>query len=58
MYMGEEYEDMGEEDDDMGEEDLGDVSPQRQIQRRVQPHRDGKGIAAPRLSPSGKKRRG
>jgi hypothetical protein len=48
------YEDMGEES---GEEDLGDVSPQGQIQRRVQPHRDGKGVAAPRFTPSGRRRR-
>ena len=47
------YEDMGEGDDGIGEKDLGDMSPQR----RVQPHRDGKGIAAPRLSPSGRRRR-
>ena len=49
---------MGEGDEDMGEKDLGEVSPQRQVQRRVQPHRDGKGIAALRLSLSRRKRRG
>ena len=57
MYMGEDDEDMGDDDEDMGEEDLGEVSLQRQVQRRVQPHRHGKGIAAHRLSLSGRRRR-
>ena len=48
MYTGKEDEDIVEEDEDV------DVSPVR----RVQPHRHGKGIAAPRLSPSGPRRRG
>jgi len=45
-------EDPDDEDEDMGD-DSGDGSPQR----RVQPHRHGKGVAAPRLSLSGRRRR-
>jgi len=54
MCTRDDDEDTGEDDEGMGDEDLGDVSPVR----RVQPHRHGKGIAAPRLSPSGRRRRG
>ena len=53
MYTGDEDEDMGDDEEDLGEDALRHVSPQR----RVQPHRHGKGVAAPRLSLSGRRRR-